>query len=49
MFANSFFEGVAPDKKDFIIEKVEQQLKTEIFIEGKWIADYKRLRVIGGK
>ena len=49
MFASSFFEGNTPGKKNVIIEKVEQQLKTEIFIEGKWIADYKRLRVIGVK
>ena len=49
MFASSYFEDVTPGKKTVIIEKVEQQLKTEIYIEGKWIADYKRLRVIGVK
>lgn len=49
MFANSFFEGITLDKKAFIIEKVEQQLKSQLYIEGKWVADYKRIRIIGVK
>ena len=49
MFAGSFFEGITPDKKAVIIEKVEQQLKSQLYVEEKWIADYKRIRVIGVK
>lgn len=49
MFAGSFFEGLSSDRKAYILEKVEQQLKTQLYEDGKWIADYKRIRVIGVK
>ncbi|MBD3107941.1 methyltransferase domain-containing protein [Bacillus sp. AGMB 02131] len=49
MFAGSFFEGISTEQQAFIIEKVEEQLKPVLFVDGKWIADYKRLRVVGIK
>ena len=49
MFAGSFFTGISAEQQAFIIEKVEEQLKPVLFVDGKWIADYKRLRIVGVK
>lgn len=49
MFANSMFEGVNTDTKELIIATVEKNLREALFQNGKWIADYKRIRVIGVK
>lgn len=49
MFGGHFF-GIMPiDEVDTIISKVENQLKKAIYKDGSWIADYKRIRVIGIK
>lgn len=49
MFGNSMFEGLTEETKDFIITKVENNLKGVLFQNGGWFADYKRIRVIGIK
>lgn len=49
MFANSMFEGIAEDTKEFILTKVENNLKEILCTNGRWVADYKRIRVIGVK
>jgi ubiquinone/menaquinone biosynthesis C-methylase UbiE len=49
MFGMNFFEGIDEQKTESIITKVENNLKGILYIEGKWIADYKRIRVIGVK
>lgn len=49
MFCGQMFEGTEIDKKDHIITKVENNLKRILYKEGNWIADYKRIRVIGVK
>ena len=49
MFGSTLFQGIAEDRKDYIIEQVENQLKEVLYTDGKWIADYKRIRVIGIK
>lgn len=49
MFATSFFKGIPVEQKDKILEKVEENLKDILWKEDKWIADYKRIRVIGIK
>lgn len=49
MFGSPLFQGVPEDKKDYIINKIEDQLKEVLYKDGKWIADYKRIRVIGIK
>ncbi len=49
MFGSLLFQGVPVDRKDDIIEQVENQLREILFKDGKWIADYKRIRVIGIK
>lgn len=49
MFANQLFEGIPVDKKAEMITKVEMQLKELLFKDDHWIADYKRIRVVGVK
>ena len=47
MFGSHLLESLNEDKKDAIITKVENNLKPILYKEGNWIADYKRIRVIG--
>lgn len=49
MFGNQFFEGIPDNKREEIIKKVEQNIKGKLYKDGRWIADYKRIRVIGIK
>ena len=44
MFAGSFLLGIATDKQDAILDEVQEKLRTELYREGKWYADYQRLR-----
>lgn len=49
MFALGMFEGVSEDTKEIVLAKVEATLKPLLYKNGKWLADYKRIRVIGIK
>ncbi|MBG48387.1 MAG: SAM-dependent methyltransferase [Pseudozobellia sp.] len=49
MFALPFFEGVEAENVETIIAEVEQTIKPELYQEGKWLADYKRIRVVAQK
>lgn len=49
MFSSNMFEDIVEDKKNYILTKVENNLKEILFKDGKWTADYKRIRVIGIK
>lgn len=49
MFGSHMFESIDEDKKDYIITKVENNLTAILCKEGNWIADYKRIRIIGIK
>ncbi|WP_449537721.1 class I SAM-dependent methyltransferase [Ferdinandcohnia sp. Marseille-Q9671] len=49
MFADQMFQGVSEDAKNDIITNVEINLKESLFNGESWIADYKRIRVIGSK
>ncbi|MCR2821270.1 class I SAM-dependent methyltransferase [Lederbergia panacisoli] len=49
MFASDMLEGIPENKKDHIIKNVENKLRETLYHEGKWTADYKRIRVIGIK
>jgi trans-aconitate methyltransferase len=46
MFGASFLAGISPEKQDELIFVAEQQLRKELFHEGKWHADYRRLRIV---
>ena len=43
MFAGSFLLGTATDKQNAILDEVQEKLRTELYREGKWYADYQRL------
>jgi trans-aconitate methyltransferase len=49
MFATSMFEGVTTETKALIVTRVEESLRQGLFRNGEWIADYKRIRVLGIK
>ena len=49
MFGSGLLEDMTDDKKDIIISRVEEQLKPILCNDGHWVADYKRIRVIGVK
>ncbi|MEH7127855.1 methyltransferase domain-containing protein [Neobacillus drentensis] len=49
MFATSMFEGVTTETKEVIVTRVEDSLRQGLFMNGEWIADYKRIRVLGIK
>ncbi|MDQ0216264.1 trans-aconitate methyltransferase [Oikeobacillus pervagus] len=50
MFGGTMFENIQEDIKETIIQNVQQQLKnTPLYQDGHWLADYKRIRVIGIK
>ncbi|RFU62601.1 SAM-dependent methyltransferase [Peribacillus saganii] len=49
MFGSDFFAGIDQNITEYIITKVENNLKEILYKEGTWIADYKRIRVAGLK
>ncbi|TSB47672.1 class I SAM-dependent methyltransferase [Alkalicoccobacillus porphyridii] len=49
MFGSSLFEGMSESSRDTIILNIEKALKDSMYQVGKWIADYKRIRVVGVK
>lgn len=49
MFATSYLEGIENDKIQNILEDAEQQLRKTNYRDGKWYADYKRLRIVAVK
>ena len=49
LFGKSFFIGVDPHHIEEIKNEVQEDLKEQCLIHGKWYADYKRIRVIAIK
>ena len=49
MFGRSLFEGMPESTRDAIISKTEESLKETMYQQGQWVADYKRIRVVGIK
>ncbi|WP_139339651.1 class I SAM-dependent methyltransferase [Bacillus dakarensis] len=49
MFGNAFFQGITEEQKKFIQARVEENLRSKLYQDGKWVADYIRIRVIGVK
>lgn len=44
-FGANFFDGVASEDKASIVEQVNNDLRPLLFRDGRWYADYKRLRI----
>lgn len=49
MFCTQLLEGIPEQETEMIIANTEKQLKGSLWKNGHWIADYKRIRVIGIK
>lgn len=49
VFADNELAAVPETERDGLIYRVEQELKPELFRDGSWFADYKRLRVVAIK
>lgn len=49
MFAESFFIGVLEDHVEEIKNEVQEKIKDRCLINGKWFADYKRIRIVAIK
>ena len=49
MFAKPFFDGIPFEEADKIRIEVQEKLRNRLFKDGKWFADYKRIRIIAMK
>lgn len=49
MFAGNFFLGIPPSQQLNIITDIETRLRPQLFKNGSWIADYKRIRIVATK
>ncbi|HEY9819285.1 MAG TPA: class I SAM-dependent methyltransferase, partial [Candidatus Sericytochromatia bacterium] len=49
MFANSLLQQIPENKRQDIIQDIENQLQPELYQDGTWFVDYKRIRVIAWK
>jgi trans-aconitate methyltransferase len=49
MFGKGLFNGIPEHKINAIVTNVEKNLKSTLYKDGNWMADYKRIRVIGLK
>jgi len=49
MFGSRIFAGLNKELIDSIVSRVETNLKNTLYKDGIWMADYKRIRVIGLK
>jgi trans-aconitate methyltransferase len=46
MFGNSFLERIPPARREEFVRRVEEAVRPELYRDGKWFADYRRLRVV---
>lgn len=49
MFCDNFFTGISAIEKEVILDEIETALKPTLFVDGQWVADYKRIRVMAVK
>ena len=49
MFANSLFAEIPVESHPALINKIEQKLRSKLFKDNCWFADYKRLRIVASK
>ena len=46
MFAGAWLEAVPAAERRAVLEELEKRLRPELWREGAWWADYRRLRVV---
>ena len=49
MFGNSIMGLIAENYQAEIIEKIENKLRSKLYQEGTWFADYRRIRIVAKK
>jgi len=49
MFGTVFLKDISIDERDQIIDKIQESVRDRCFINGKWFADYKRIRILAEK
>ena len=49
MFGSTILDGVNFEEKELLLNKVQEEVKDRCFIDGKWFADYMRLRILARK
>lgn len=49
MFANNFLLNLSDHQQNEILNDIEKQLSPDLYQNGTWFADYKRIRVIAKK
>lgn len=49
MFGNRFFDGISQQEASVIKREVQEALKPKCLVDGQWIADYRRIRVVAIK
>lgn len=45
MFANAYFVGLPEARREPLVRAIEERLRPELYRDGSWWADYRRLRV----
>lgn len=48
-FADDFFPEFSKAEKAALYKKIKQKLKLQLYLDGVWVADYKRLRIAATK
>jgi trans-aconitate methyltransferase len=46
MFGRRMLDAIPPDRQDEFLRAVEEAARPQLFREGTWVADYRRLRVV---
>lgn len=49
LFAGRFFEDVPAERQAEIVRLLEERLRPQLFRDGAWFADYRRLRIAAVK
>jgi len=49
MFGDPIFDPLAADEREAVVAAVEADLRDDLFGEGSWVADYRRLRFVAIK
>jgi trans-aconitate 2-methyltransferase len=49
MFCSNFLEKLTAEERERLFQRVEELLRPELFRDGQWLADYRRLRFVAHK
>ena len=49
MFGDPVFSPLSEPEKEAVVRDVENALRDELFRDGSWVADYRRLRFVAVK